>query len=152
LVRGAVQTLAAGSAHTCGISREAVLCWGSNTFGQLGDDTQEDSPQPVEVQGLPGEPIRLAAGAVHTCALISGGRTFCWGQNLSGQLGDGTTTNRPSAVEVATELRFTDIHAGGAETCGTTPEAEVYCWGLNSQGQLGDGTRVNRPTPTLLGG
>jgi alpha-tubulin suppressor-like RCC1 family protein len=152
LVRGAVQSLAAGSAHTCGISREVVLCWGSNTFGQLGDDTTEDSPQPVEVQGLPGEPVRLAAGAVHTCALIAGGRTFCWGQNLSGQLGDGTTTNRPSAVEVATELRFNEIYAGGAETCGATPEGDVYCWGLNSQGQLGDGTRVNRPTPTPLGG
>ena len=151
LVRGAVETLVAGSSHTCGISEEQVLCWGGNSFGQLGDGSAEDRSHPVQVQGLPAAPTHLSAGAVHACALVAGGQAYCWGQNLQGQLGDGTTQNRASAVAVRGGLRFTEIHAGGAQTCGMTEDGTQYCWGLNRSGQLGDGTRVSRSTPTLVG-
>jgi hypothetical protein len=150
LVRGSVETLVAGSAHTCGISDGKVLCWGANNFGQVGDGSLEDRTQPTEVAGLPGTPAALAAGAVHTCALVSGGRAYCWGQNLQGQLGDGSTENHARPVAVAGGLTFTQIRAGGAQTCGLTTSGDEYCWGQNLQGQLGDGTRVNRPTPTRV--
>jgi len=147
-----VETLVTGSAHTCGISERRVLCWGANNFGQLGNGTTEDRPLPVEVQGLPSAPVALTAGAVHTCALVVGGRAYCWGQNLHGQLGDGSTQHRAMAVSVAQGLTFTEIHAGGALTCGLTSGGTEYCWGLNQRGQLGDGSRVNRSTPTRVGG
>ncbi|MDA0329875.1 MAG: hypothetical protein O2958_12820 [Gemmatimonadetes bacterium] len=150
LVRGAVETLVAGSAHTCGISQEQVLCWGGNSFGQLGDGSADDRSQPVEVEGLPGPPTHLAAGAVHTCALVAGGRAYCWGQNLQGQLGDGTTQNRAQAVAVTSEMTFSNIHAGGALTCATAIDGGLYCWGLNQSGQVGDGTRVSRSVPTRV--
>lgn len=152
IVRGAVQTLVAGSAHTCGISEAQVVCWGSNSRGQLGDRTTEDRSQPVVVQGLPSAPTRLAAGAVHTCALVAGGQAYCWGQNLAGQLGDGSTQNRSTAVPVSGDLTFSQIHAGGALTCGLTTDGAEYCWGLNQSGQLGDGSRQSRATPTRVGG
>jgi Regulator of chromosome condensation (RCC1) repeat len=152
LVRGSVETLVAGSAHTCGISQGAVLCWGGNSFGQLGDGTTENRAQPREVTGLPGVPTHLAAGAVHSCALVEGGSAYCWGQNLSGQLGDGTTQNRAVATPVSGGHRFTEIYAGGAQTCGLTGSGEEFCWGLNQSGQLGDGSRVNRSVPTRIAG
>ena len=151
LVRGAVSTIVAGRAHTCGISQGSVLCWGDNSFGQLGNDTNVSQGQPVEVLGLPGAPTHLAAGAIHTCALVDGGRAFCWGQNFSGQLGDGSTVNQARPVEVDGGHRFTEIHAGGAQTCARTVDGAEYCWGLNQNGQLGDGTRANRSSPTRVG-
>lgn len=152
LVRSAVQRLVAGSAHTCGISQGRVFCWGANTFGQVGDGSTENRSQPVAVEGLPGSPTDLSAGAVHTCALVSDGRAFCWGQNRQGQLGDGTNENRATPVAVAGDLRFSSIHAGGAQTCGIARDGSEYCWGLNQSGQLGDGTRTNRATPTRVSG
>jgi alpha-tubulin suppressor-like RCC1 family protein len=150
IVRGAVESLVAGASHTCGISENQVLCWGGNTNGQVGDGTNEDRTTPTPVAGLPGRPTALAAGAVHTCALVAGGSAYCWGQNLSGQLGDGSTQNRSRPVQVAGDLRFSEIHAGGAETCAVTTDGVQYCWGLNQSGQLGDGTRVSRSTPTRV--
>jgi alpha-tubulin suppressor-like RCC1 family protein len=106
---------------------------------------------PIQVQGLPTAPTHLSAGAVHACALVAGGQAYCWGQNLQGQIGDGTKQNRASAVPVRGGLSFTEIHAGGAQTCSSTEDGTQYCWGLNRSGQLGDGTRVSRSTPTRVG-
>jgi hypothetical protein len=149
-VRGATVNLTAGSAHTCGIADNAVLCWGDNRFGQLGDGTNESRPQPVAVQGLPGRPRDLASGAVHTCALLDDGSAWCWGQNLHGQLGDGSTQNRNRAARVAGNVSLRSIEAGGALTCGFATDGTEYCWGLNQNGQLGDGTRESRSSPTVV--
>lgn len=152
LVRGSIDTLAAGSHHTCGISDGRVLCWGDNRFGQVGDGTNESRDQPEAVVGLPSGATQISAGAVHTCALVSDGSAYCWGQNLRGQLGDGTTQSHNTATAVAGGLRFRSIYAGGALTCGLTAGGEEYCWGLNQDGQLGDGTRQNRSTPVRVTG
>jgi alpha-tubulin suppressor-like RCC1 family protein len=155
-VRGAIESLAAGNAHTCGISGDQVLCWGNNREGQLGNGSAEGSPQPVPVQGLPTAATQAAtqivAGAVHTCVLVADGSAYCWGQNLYGQLGDGSTTHRSTAVAVTGGLRFRSIHAGGALTCGLATDGTEYCWGFNQNGQLGDGTRESRSSPTAVRG
>jgi alpha-tubulin suppressor-like RCC1 family protein len=129
-----------------------VLCWGDNRFGQVGDGTNEGRAQPEPVVGLPSPALRLAAGAVHTCALVSDGSAYCWGQNLRGQLGIGSTENRNQATAVVGGLRFSSIYAGGALTCGITTDGAQYCWGLNQDGQLGDGTRENRSAPIRVAG
>jgi alpha-tubulin suppressor-like RCC1 family protein len=152
LVPGSVEAMVAGRSHTCGIGDQGVLCWGDNGVGQLGDGTQDDRLVPDVVSGLPSAPTMLAAGAQHTCALVTDGSTFCWGQNLYGQLGDGTTENRASPVRVSGDVSLSRIHAGGALTCGLTTGGEEYCWGLNQDGQLGDGSRISRHTPTRVGG
>jgi len=151
-VAGSFQTLVAGANHTCGISGSEVRCWGDNDSGQLGDGTTQDRSSPVSVAGLPGTPIALAAGAVHTCALLTDRSVQCWGQNLHGQLGDGTTQNRSSPVPVTGGIEFVSIFAGGGVTCGFARDGGEYCWGLNQSGQLGDGTRTNRSSPTRVGG
>jgi hypothetical protein len=152
LVRGSVEVLAAGSLHTCGISGDAVVCWGQNRFGQIGDGTNENRAQPERVVGLPSRATAIAAGAVHNCVIVADGSAYCWGQNLRGQLGIGSTQNQNRATPVVGGLRFRSIYAGGALTCGVTTDGAEYCWGMNQDGQLGDGTRENRTSPVRVSG
>jgi alpha-tubulin suppressor-like RCC1 family protein len=148
----AVSALAAGSSHTCAIAAGGVVCWGDNSSGQLGDGTTEPRVRPTPVIDLPGTPTALVAGAVHTCALLTDGTATCWGQNLHGQLGNGTTANAATPIPVYGDLAFERLSAGGAVTCGRTLDGGEYCWGLNQSGQLGDGTLTNRAVPTRVGG
>lgn len=153
LLSGTFQSLAAGAGHTCGISGSTVLCWGDNRSGQVGEGAGSGGQTvPVPVEGLPGAPISLALGAVHSCALMADGSAFCWGQNLHGQLGNGTTENSDAPTQVAGGLDFSRLYAGGGMTCGITADGSQYCWGLNQSGQLGDGSRTNRTTPAPVGG
>ena len=96
----------------------------------------------------------VSLGGVHSCGRTSGGQAWCWGRNVYGQLGDGTTTDRDTPVRVAGGSTFAAISVSGAHTCGTSPAGEVACWGFNVQGQLGDGTRnhLARPSRVTLPG
>src|SRR4029079_6251819 len=77
-------------------------------------------------------------------------RAYCWGDNASGQLGDGATTEHRSPDAVSGDLPFVAIAAWNSDACGVTAGGDAYCWGENRSGQLGDGTRVDRLTPTRV--
>ena len=102
---GTVTSITGGSFHTCArLSTGAVRCWGFNTFGQLGDGTTINRNRPVAATvtgtnaALTGV-TNVTAGNGHTCVRMTTGQARCWGAN-NGQVGDGTTTNRPRAVVV----------------------------------------------------
>ncbi|MDA3863959.1 MAG: hypothetical protein PF689_08865 [Deltaproteobacteria bacterium] len=97
--------------------------------------------------------IQISAGSAHNCVLTNTGEVYCWGFNSSGQLGDGTTTERFTPTLVTGGHSFIEINAGiSHRTCGLTSTGETYCWGKNEYGQLGDGTTTDRDTPTLVTG
>jgi alpha-tubulin suppressor-like RCC1 family protein len=153
----------AGYEHTCGVTTDdRVYCWGLNFFGQLGNGTQGSDhflvATPAEVVG--GHRFRqVRAGYSHTCAITRSDLAFCWGENIYGQLGDGTTIGdatpdrgRATPVRVLGELQWRQLSGGGEHTCGVTQTDQLYCWGLNDHGQLGNGTTTNRLKPAPVSG
>ena len=137
--------LVAGWGHTCGLATGGMAyCWGGNANGQLGNgesgvkgDDSGDVEFPQAVSG--GRTYTaLVAGQVHTCGLATGGTAYCWGYNGSGELGDGTVTNRLVPVPVSGGRTYTALAAGDHITCGLATGGTAYCWGGASQ--PGDGT------------
>src|SRR5204863_8449848 len=110
---------------------------------------------PAAVVGLATAVTATATGALHTCALTSGGGVECWGANGYGQLGDGTGIDRPVPILPVSGLTsgVTAIAAaGGSHTCALTSAGGVKCWGYNHGGELGDGTTSARFTPVDVSG
>ncbi|PKN44154.1 MAG: hypothetical protein CVU59_12395, partial [Deltaproteobacteria bacterium HGW-Deltaproteobacteria-17] len=96
---------------------------------------------------------QIAAGGSHSCALISDGTVRCWGFNSFGQLGDGTTTNRLTPVQVTGLSNIKEVAVGNDHSCAiSNNNGIVYCWGANNMGQLGDGTTISRTSPTQITG
>ena len=92
----------------------------------------------------------IDAGARHTCATTTAGEAWCWGNNESGQLGDGNTVSRFFPVQVAAAQAYTLISAGSAHSCALDAGGKAYCWGRNTEGALGDSSLTNRPVPVAV--
>jgi len=126
---------------------------GLQRLGQVGDGTTVNRSTPTQVSGLESGVLAIAAGYGHTCAVTTGGAVKCWGYNVYGQLGDGTTTNRPTPTLVSgLSSGVPPIATGYFHTCAVTAAGGVVCWGYNGSGQLGDGTYENSLTPTPVFG
>ena len=93
--------ISAGAKHTCAVlDTGALYCWGSNTTQQLGDGTVTSRPQPTQVYGLSSGIAAVAAGSWHTCAMTTTSDVKCWGENVYGQLGDGTNIVRSQPRDI----------------------------------------------------
>ena len=149
-----MDTIAAGSAHTCAVTAaDAVQCWGSNNYGQIGDGTTTFRMAPAPVSGLSSGVEAVATGASHSCAVAAGGAALCWGSNSYGQLGDGTTVDRwtPTAVN-GLSSGVLAIAAGSYHTCALIAGGAMQCWGRNNSGQLGDNTTADHLLPAAVSG
>jgi alpha-tubulin suppressor-like RCC1 family protein len=144
----------AGDEFACALLGDGTAkCWGLGESGQRGDRSFATfALVPVAVFGLTGANA-IAGGYEHACALLSNGTMRCWGGNIEGQLGNGTTanpgTNQPVAVVGITGA--TTMTTGAYHTCALLGNGTVQCWGRNGQGQLGNGTFVQSSTPVLAG-
>jgi alpha-tubulin suppressor-like RCC1 family protein len=95
---------------------------------------------------------QVTVGQVHSCAITTAGYAYCWGNNSSGQLGNGSHDDHHAPWPVRGRLKFRQISAGPHHTCGATLSDSAYCWGGNVNGILGDGTTNERQEPTLVNG
>ena len=143
-----------GYKHTCALtSTGGVKCWGFNVDGELGDGSIISKNTPVDVSGLTSGVAGISANGYHTCAVMNTGMVKCWGYNAFGELGDGTTTNRNSPVNVTgLTSGVSVVKAGLYHTCALMSAGGVKCWGQNYNGQLGDATVINKLIPVNVSG
>ncbi len=139
--------VSAGEEDSCAVlANGRVKCWGRNNEGQIGDgkESKKEALVPVEVLGVT-DAVQVSTGYRDACALLSSGHIKCWGRNHSGQLGDGTTTNKPTPVEVQGITEATEVDAG-VTTCARLADGHIECWGENDHGSLGNGTQSKAAT------
>lgn len=145
-----VTSVASGAAFTCAVlADETAACWGNDQVGQLGDGTFGGRTHPVPVVGL-AHVKKLASNQDHTCALVGDtGGVACWGDNASGELGDGSRETRSTAQPVldgaAALTGAVDLAVGSNHSCALLANGKVKCWGANNLGQLGSGTAMAHP-------
>ncbi|MGZ3450646.1 MAG: RCC1 domain-containing protein [Polyangiales bacterium] len=138
-VSGATSVVA-GDAHTCVITGGAVQCFGSNDFGQLGNDGEERSPAAVRVHGASGA-TAISLGSSHSCMRGEDGSISCWGSNENGQLAGlapemcGSFACARHAQPVTPLGSAKSVSAGGNQTCATLDDGSVECWGLRVEGE-----------------
>jgi alpha-tubulin suppressor-like RCC1 family protein len=152
------KTLSLNSTHACGITTDdRAYCWGSDSTGQLGNDSAISANQvsPVPVLDT-GRWKTIAAGALHTCGIKMDGTAWCWGLGGNGRLGNGAITNTSTPVLVADPGPWLHIVAGSNKTCGIKMDGSLWCWGMDQNGALGNGAAVTAdqtiPVPVDGGG
>lgn len=167
---GGVLSIAVGEAHTCALrSDHTVTCWGHDSKPYAVhvpsmSTTTIATPTPISVPGLT-DVAALRAGGKHTCARKMDGTLWCWGHNESGQLGDGTTNDSASPVQVTGLSGVTLFDVGKFHSCavGTVSGSQgLWCWGHGTQGshantvrdanlgRLGNGDLLDHATPVKV--
>jgi hypothetical protein len=159
-----LKAIAGGANHSLALKNDGtVLAWGLNQDGQLGDGTNTDSSTPVEVKD-PNDPSgylsgvsAIAAGGAHSLVLKSDGSVWAWGNNLTGQLGNGTSANSPAPVRVGDLSGVEAIAAGSSHNLALKNDGTIWAWGDNTAsqgsrigGQLGDDEITSSNTPLQL--
>lgn len=159
-----VTAVSAGTNHSVALKSDGtVWSWGSNTYGRLGDGTTTTRNTPVQVKGNGGTGfltniVAVSAGGQHTLALSSDGTLWAWGYNYNGQLGDGTTVNRSTPVQVKAEdgignlSNVAEMSAGNSHSLVLKRDGTVRSWGSNSSGRLGNGTTASSSIPVQVKG
>jgi alpha-tubulin suppressor-like RCC1 family protein len=145
--------ISAGISSSCGLTPSGIVyCWGDNTYGQLGNDTNINSATPVIVSSGSFIFSSISTGENFVCGLTTAGAAYCWGYNIWGTLGNGSNSNSKIPVAVSGNFVFSKISAGRYSTCAITSTGSTYCWGNNTYGQLGDNTNTNSNSPQLVAG
>jgi alpha-tubulin suppressor-like RCC1 family protein len=147
-----VQAIAAGCDHSLALGADGtVWAWGSNHHGQLGSGlaTGLSTHTPIRVAGL-SKVTSVAGGDNHSLALRTDGRVWAWGDNRSGQLGNGNTTTTGTPVQVASLTKVQKIAGGGSHSLALKEDGTAWAWGDNRSGQLGNGATAPAYTPVQV--
>ncbi len=143
------------TAHYSIVPLSNLLQWGTNSDGQIGDNTQINRSSPVQTIAGGFNWRQLANGPAYTAAIKTDGTLWVWGNGTSGKLGTGTTTDRSSPVQtIAGGTNWKQVACGLNHTAAIKTDGTLWVWGDNFYGQLGDGTSFGKSSPvqTLTGG
>jgi alpha-tubulin suppressor-like RCC1 family protein len=152
-------SVSAGFYHSCAVTTSGVAyCWGWGGEGQLGTGFRPAARAPFVSAQTPlavtgGHAFASVVAAYdYSCGLTTSGEAYCWGENVAGRLGDGSTTSSLAPVLVAGGQQFASVTLGAFYACGLTTASALYCWGNNSSGQFGDGTQTSSSSPVPAAG
>ncbi|HLY74301.1 MAG TPA: RCC1 repeat-containing protein [Planctomycetota bacterium] len=146
--------LSTGGAFSMGLRTGGSLyAWGDNTTGELGQGSHlAESPLPVQVVPSSTGFTAISAGPGFGLALLSNGNVFAWGNNSSGELGNGSTSTTPvtfmGAVGLPVGSVCTAVSAGGNFGLALRSDGSVWAWGDNTFGEVGNGTTSTTPVTT----
>ena len=146
-----VVAIAAGGDSVYALRRDgSVWAWGDDEFGELGDGVRRlDEGAPVKVRGL-SHVVAIAAGSCSGYALLGDRTVWAWGRGDSGQLGDGSTSDRSIPVQVNGLAGVVQVVGGGDMAFALERNGSLWSWGTNTLGQLGNGSVVSRDLPTRV--
>jgi alpha-tubulin suppressor-like RCC1 family protein len=138
-----VTQVATFAGHACALKSDGTAwCWGSNTWGQLGNGTVTESATPVRVMTSSSAFLTSVAeirvGFDNACAVKTDGTLWCWGEGNYGKIGNGTDSNSQYAIQVMTNVAHVAI--GDGTTCAVKTDGTVWCFGQNTYGDGGNGT------------
>jgi alpha-tubulin suppressor-like RCC1 family protein len=155
---GPVVQVAAGDEHALVLTSSGQLyAFGSNSLGQLGNATNDKTPEPnptptlVTLPGAVGQVVQIAAGEAHSLVLTSGGQLYTFGDNIFGQLGRTASAEpNPTPIPVVLPDPVVQIAAGGEHSLALTSSGQLYAFGYNYYGELGDAfhNKTSEPTST----
>lgn len=155
-----IAQLSAGRDMTCALDTAGLAyCWGTNSYGELGNSSTTSSSVPVAVSMPTGVTFAsISAGAIQVCAVSTSGAGYCWGYGYIGQLGGGYYPpdpyymTAPQPVSMPSGKTFRSISAGNQHTCAVTVDNLGYCWGYNGNGQLGAAAPASSNEPIAVTG
>lgn len=151
-----VVQIAIGDNFGCALRQDGtVWCWGANGSGQLGLGGTDFQPRAYAVQSTATDLTQIVAGQEHVCGIKGDGTVLCWGYNLYGELGNGTTpTNSPTPVAVSSLANAVSLGTSRVHTCAVLADGTVKCWGRDSFAECGTGTALaaGRSTPVTVAG
>src|SRR5262249_8069734 len=125
-----------------------VWCWGGGGF--LGDGV-ETSLTPVQVASLGNTVVEISCGDGTSCARKADGTLWCWGSNVFGAVGDGTTMDRTTPVQVTTlGSNVAEVSVGDVFACAREVDNSLWCWGNGGRGELGDHGTGDHFVPMLV--
>jgi alpha-tubulin suppressor-like RCC1 family protein len=145
--------VSSGSNHTHAIKTDGTLwAWGRNSFyGILGDGTTVDKSSPVQIGSLTDWALLSKNwGSLHSAAIKTDGTLWTWGYNVQGQLGDGTTVNKSSPVQIGSLTDWANVSVGAYTCWAIKTDGTLWAWGNGGNGILGDGTTVNKSSPVQM--
>ena len=154
-----IVSVSLGDSHSSALtSTGRLFTWGYNYSGQLGDGTTIGKLIPIDITSqfnlTNGETIKsVSLGDFHSSVFTSTGRLFTWGDNNSGQLGDGTIFRKSTPVNITTQFNLINgetivsVSLGDFHSSALTSTGRLFTWGYNNSGQLGDGTTVDKLRP-----
>jgi alpha-tubulin suppressor-like RCC1 family protein len=141
-----------GHSYSLGARSNGTLwAWGDNSNGQLGDGTIISRSTPAQISNIPNAWVYIDGGDSHTLGVKSNGSLWSWGNNNSGQLGDGTVNQRVFLIPIGTNTNWVGIKAGKDHSLGLQSDGSLWAWGNNAYSQLGLGDTLTRVSPVQIG-
>ncbi len=146
--------VSAGSNFALAIDSSGNLwAWGDNTYGQLGNGTTSSTKVTSPTQVASGTTwTAVAAGSNFVVAIRSDGTLWAWGNNTSGQIGNGSSSgNVPTPTQIGSATNWSMVAAGSDFALAIQSGGSLWAWGGNTSGQLGNGSTVNVAAPVQIG-